>query len=362
MAHPAGPRLMAGELRRWPVVTIALVTAELVVYGLVLAASEQRTPAPDVLASGWRKVDALHAGQTWRLLSCLWLHAGWGHLAVNLAALAHVGTVVERRRGAATVMIWFVVGGLAGAAAGIGWEYISVGCSGALVAMLVAHLVAERRWGDPLGVWLVVLLLGGFWLPSVDQAAHLGGAAAGVGLGLLAGALDRRRLLRRAGAIIAAGALFACSIPMLWALWPLQDMRSRAPADMGLKLPVPVTWLTIATSPERTVYQCPGAGLAIEVQRLPVVAEAGAARSKWLLARHAGARLLGGPRLLGENANGELWWLRVEGQVLQDEYVWCRARETVVLTGVAGGDTIRRYAPVFRHAAESLVVKGRDGE
>jgi hypothetical protein len=48
----------------------------------------------------------------------------------------------------------------------------------------------------------------------------------------------------------------------------------------------------------------------------------------------------------------------VAGEVLEDEYVWCLERETVVLTGLAEGSTIRRYAPVFGQAAEWLVVQG----
>jgi len=47
----------------------------------------------------------------------------------------------------------------------------------------------------------------------------------------------------------------------------------------------------------------------------------------------------------------------VQSRVIEDEYIWCGTNETVVLTGLAEGDTIRRYAPVFGRAAASLVVK-----
>lgn len=338
-----------------------LLGAELLVYGLSLAASQQAVPLPDVLAAGWRETAAVAAGQRWRLVSCLLLHVGWLHLVLNLAALVYVGRAVEQRCGPAVLLFTFVAGGLAGAWAGLGRGYVSVGCSGALVALVAAEMVGGRRVDLPLVSWLALVLAAGFWLPGVDHAAHLGGLVAGAPLGLLQGWLGRRRWPRRGLAIAATGLLLGCAAPMGRAMWPLADLRQRAPDGMDLRLPVPATWLEIGGGPSRTSYTAPGVRLSLVVRRLPEAAPAGGERARWLLQRHAGARLLAAPRRIGTARGSERWWLRVQSRAIEDEYVWCLPDETVVVTGLAEGDTIRRYAPVFGHVADGLVVGG-DGE
>jgi len=344
--------------RRRPVAVWVLVGAELLVFVASLAASQQLTPLPDVLAAGWRETMAVDAGQRWRLLSCLLLHANWLHLVLNLTALAYVGLAVERRCGPAVLLTWFVTGGAAGAVAGLRLGYVSVGCSGALVALVAAEIVGGRRLGQTLAIWLVVVLTAGFWLPRIDHAAHLGGLLAGMGFGLVQGWFGRHRLLRRSAAVVSAGLLVGCAIPMAWAMWPLADLETRAPDGMGLGVLVPATWLVLTTGPERTAYTAPGVPLSMVVQRLPEPAPSGNERARWLLQRHAGARLLAAPRRIDERFGGEFWWLRVQSRAIEDEYVWCWPDSTVVLTGLAEGDTIRRYAPVFGHVAANLVVQG----
>jgi len=121
------------------------------------------------------------------------------------------------------------------------------------------ELVAGRRLDETLLVWLALMLAAGFWLPKVDHAAHLGGLVAGLALGATGGWLGRRRLRRRILAVLAAGLLSGCTIPMVWAMWPVADLqmrarrtwaRGRGPGDLA----------TADGGPERTTYTRPEYG------------------------------------------------------------------------------------------------------
>jgi len=45
----------------------------------------------------WRKV--VHEHQGWRLLSCMWLHAGIIHLLTNMLSLIFIGIRLEQQFG-----------------------------------------------------------------------------------------------------------------------------------------------------------------------------------------------------------------------------------------------------------------------
>jgi membrane associated rhomboid family serine protease len=68
------------------------------IYGMViidtdfLFASLERMGALD-----WNKI--VHQHQGWRLISCIWLHAGLIHLIVNMLSLLFVGIRLEQQFG-----------------------------------------------------------------------------------------------------------------------------------------------------------------------------------------------------------------------------------------------------------------------
>src|SRR5437667_179035 len=79
------------------------------------------------------------------LLTSTFLHAGWLHLLSNLLYLTVFGLPVEHRVGAARFAVLYLIGGLVGSLAYLlaqpASDVPAVGASGAIAAVIVAHLV-----------------------------------------------------------------------------------------------------------------------------------------------------------------------------------------------------------------------------
>jgi membrane associated rhomboid family serine protease len=144
--------------------------------------------------------DAIRAGQWWRLLTPALVHGGAFHLFMNAAVLSNVGGVVERLLGAGRMLLVLWGGVAAGSLASFATNpHPSVGISGglfALVGALLAVGLRHRRALPPPArrmlvrapVEIIVLNVAlGLALPIIDNAAHLGGLAAGVLLGAALG-------------------------------------------------------------------------------------------------------------------------------------------------------------------------------
>ena len=140
-------------------------------------------------------------GEYWRLFSYSLLHLNLTHLVANVALLAWVGRIVERRIGTLRFLLVYLasvlVAGLAIAfkdamAPSFG---VSLGASGGVFGLLTASIVLVFRrdlaaFGQDRGVrggLLVCLGLGiaMSFLPGVSFAGHLGGLVAGTVLGIV---------------------------------------------------------------------------------------------------------------------------------------------------------------------------------
>ncbi|MDR2189473.1 MAG: rhomboid family intramembrane serine protease [Azonexus sp.] len=176
-------------------------------------------------------------GDSWRLLTAIFLHGGLLHLAMNMYMLALIGPPAERWYGRTGMLCLYLVGGLWASYASAVWNathmhqntlgammgmtpalklVVSVGASGALMALCGALLAA---WGlreapektpdlpqmtKALLQVVAINLIMGFVIKEVDQAAHIGGVVAGLALGAAAGVLHtRRHKLRLALSMIA---------------------------------------------------------------------------------------------------------------------------------------------------------------
>lgn len=87
-------------------------------------------------------------GETWRLLSCAFLHIGLVHLGVNMFVLWKVGPFLERLFGSTTFLIFYVVSAIGGSEASLWWNEfgVSAGASGALFGIfgsLLGYLLAK---------------------------------------------------------------------------------------------------------------------------------------------------------------------------------------------------------------------------
>jgi rhomboid protease GluP len=138
------------------------------------------------------------AGEWWRLLTAMFLHGGWLHIALNGWALYQLGGIFEAWMGSARMALTYFASGLAGSLASLFFLRgdLSVGASGAIFGVLgalVGVLIRRRDRLQPqakalltqLLTWAGINVFLGFSTPNIDNAAHLGGAAAGLVLGLL---------------------------------------------------------------------------------------------------------------------------------------------------------------------------------
>lgn len=138
----------------------------------------------------------LSDGQWWRLLTSTFLHGGHLHLAVNGWALYQLGGLFEVWLGPLRLLLTYFASGLAGSLASVLFtQEWSVGASGAifgLLGALIAFLFQRRDRLTPaarsilgqLVFWAGLNVILGFSHPQIDNAAHLGGFAAGVLAGL----------------------------------------------------------------------------------------------------------------------------------------------------------------------------------
>jgi rhomboid protease GluP len=128
----------------------------------------------------------------------MFLHGGWLHIALNGWALYQLGGIFEAWMGSARMALTYFATGLAGSVASLFFLRgdLSVGASGAIFGVLGALVGVLLRRRDRLQpqakalltqllTWAGINVFLGFSTPNIDNAAHLGGAAAGLVLGLL---------------------------------------------------------------------------------------------------------------------------------------------------------------------------------
>jgi membrane associated rhomboid family serine protease len=145
-------------------------------------------------------------GEFWRLITSVFLHFNFVHLALNMLFLWRLGKPLDRIFGRAQALAIFLVTGAAASLASLAWHPmdLSAGSSGAihgqggvLIALLVLarpRLNLSRRDIIVTLIWLVLLVpfgvLSGHPSKHTDYAAHVGGVVSGLLVGAaLAGTL-----------------------------------------------------------------------------------------------------------------------------------------------------------------------------
>ncbi|PPD76409.1 hypothetical protein GOBAR_DD26682 [Gossypium barbadense] len=142
----------------------------------------------------WTKVVINHQG--WRLITCIWLHAGVIHLLANMLSLIFIGIRLEQQFGFVRIGILYLVSGFGGSVLSSLFirNNISVGASGALFGLLGAMLselitnwtIYTNKASALLTlVVIIVINLAIGILPHVDNFTHIGGFLTGFLLGFI---------------------------------------------------------------------------------------------------------------------------------------------------------------------------------
>ncbi|KAL4282494.1 hypothetical protein GQ457_16G025010 [Hibiscus cannabinus] len=144
----------------------------------------------------WVKVVINH--QVWRLITCMWLHAGVFHLLVNMLGLLLIGIYLEKQFGFVPVGIIYLLSGFGASVLSSLFirNGISVGASGAvfglLGAMLSELITNWTIYRKKLVTSFILLAFIGINLAMglspakhVDNFAHIGGLVTGFLLGFV---------------------------------------------------------------------------------------------------------------------------------------------------------------------------------
>ncbi|HEX6863957.1 MAG TPA: rhomboid family intramembrane serine protease, partial [Thermoanaerobaculia bacterium] len=133
-------------MRRTPVTRLLLI-AIVAVFGLQIWGELSGT---NLTALGANERTAVLAGQSWRLLTSMFLHGGFLHLALNAWGIYQLGSLFESWLGSTRMLLTYFVSGIAGSLASIAWTQMpSVGASGALFGLLGALIAfLLRRHGQ----------------------------------------------------------------------------------------------------------------------------------------------------------------------------------------------------------------------
>lgn len=150
-------------------------------------------------------------GQYWRLFTSTFLHLGLLHLLFNMYALLVVGASLEKHLGAKLFFYIYLVTGIFGSivSATFNVNILSVGASGAifgvygviLIMLLTKDFKVETvtKGNFLLSVVLFILynIFYGLTTSGIDNAAHIGGLASGLIIGLFCHLTIRGQIKRK---------------------------------------------------------------------------------------------------------------------------------------------------------------------
>jgi membrane associated rhomboid family serine protease len=206
--------------RSFPVVTVALIATNFIVWFWQLGALDERTVDyayyPCTVEGQCSGFAAGHLPWYEATFSSMFMHASWAHILGNMLFLWIFGNNVEDAMGKVTFLLWYLAGGIAATAlqtfATLQFGNVqdasvpNIGASGAIAAVLGAYFVLLPRahvltviflgfffflWEIPavvfLGIWILLQALeGGLGLLAPQSSggvaffAHIGGFAFGL--------------------------------------------------------------------------------------------------------------------------------------------------------------------------------------
>jgi len=194
---PSGPDALSPAA--FPV-TITLIAGSVLVFAvMVLRGVSPVAPTPQQAIEFGADFGPLTlGGQWWRLVTSMFVHFGFIHLGLNMWCLWNLGRAAERLLGRFSYLFVYLASGIFGSIASVYWHprAAGAGASGAifgLAGVLVsfvylkktpANLQINSKMLGSLGTFILYNLAFGA-LPSISNAAHVGGLVMGMAIGAL---------------------------------------------------------------------------------------------------------------------------------------------------------------------------------
>jgi len=210
--------------------TPALVAVNVIVFVLMAAKGVgPLSPSIDgLIAWGANYGPQTTSGQSWRLVTNVFVHIGLVHVAMNMIGLWQMGPLVERLLGNRGFLAVYFFSGVCGSLASVLWNpfVVSAGASGAvfgvyggLLAFLLRHRgsipapVLQPLMRSTL-IFVGLNVVFGFQVKGIDLAAHAGGFVGGFAATLAVGMPLHARLGR--AALVREGALLALTVALVF--------------------------------------------------------------------------------------------------------------------------------------------------
>ena len=179
---------LKADIRRSPVTAILILANVLLFLVTEFTGSSEDAAHMIRMGAAWTP-SILEQGEYYRLFTCMFLHFGMQHLAMNMLSLAVLGGRLERTIGKLRYLCVCLLGGIAGNLLSLflhirtGRADVSAGASGLVFAItggLVYAVIRLRGKVQDLSfrqivIMAVLSLYLGFAGSGVDNAAHLGG-------------------------------------------------------------------------------------------------------------------------------------------------------------------------------------------
>ena len=145
----------------------------------------------EIIIYGGSIKELVQNGEIYRLLSCIFLHAGIIHLTCNMYSLYIIGTQLESFFGKIKYLVIFLLSGICGSILSVAFSStntLSVGASGAIFGLLGSIVYFGYNYRVYLGnvlrsqiIPVIVLNLSiGFIISGIDNFAHIGGLIGGI--------------------------------------------------------------------------------------------------------------------------------------------------------------------------------------
>ena len=169
-----------------PLITFLLIGICIIMFFLTYFLGEN-----EIISYGGNIKELVKSGEYYRLLTCIFLHAGIIHIACNMYSLYVIGSQLESFFGKIRYLIIFLLSGICGSILSIAFnnnDVISIGASGAIFGLLGAIVYFGYHYRVYLGnalknqiIPIIILNLSiGFLTPGIDNFAHIGGLIGGI--------------------------------------------------------------------------------------------------------------------------------------------------------------------------------------
>ncbi len=189
--------------KKLPLITYAIMIICIILFiaMYIFGNGSQNTQTLLKFGANWDVLTKSNPKEYYRLLTCIFLHVGIIHIAVNMYSLYVIGPQVESFFGKLKYLFIYLFSGICGSMLSIAFTHntISAGANGAIFGLLGSLLYFGYYYRAYLGnvvksqiVPIILLNLAiGFILTGIDNAAYIGGLVGGIVASMAVGIPDK---------------------------------------------------------------------------------------------------------------------------------------------------------------------------